>query len=85
MGDSGSGSMDGMTSDADMASLSAATGVEFEKMWLTTMIEHHQGAVAMAETELKDGTFPAAKALAQTIIDAQNGEIETMKKILAGL
>ena len=85
MGDSGSGSVDGMMSDADMASLSAATGVEFEKMWLTMMTEHHQGAVTMAETELKDGTFPAAKALAQTIIDAQNGEIETMKTMLAGL
>ena len=39
------------------------------------MTRHHQGAVAMAKTELGKGASTEAKALAQKIIDAQQAEI----------
>ncbi len=39
------------------------------------MIEHHQGAVAMATTEKEKGRYSAAKAMADDIITAQNAEI----------
>lgn len=35
------------------------------------MITHHQEAIAMAQTELKDGRNPEARPLAQRIIDDQ--------------
>lgn len=36
----------------------------------------------MAEHEIANGQNPEAKQLAQDIIDAQQGEITTMKKLL---
>jgi uncharacterized protein (DUF305 family) len=38
----------------------------------------------MAETELTEGVNPAAKRLAQTIIDTQRAEIDEMKQLLGG-
>jgi uncharacterized protein (DUF305 family) len=44
------------------------------------MIAHHMGAIEMSKTELKYGKNEEAKAMAQTIIDAQLKEIEEMSK-----
>lgn len=46
------------------------------------MIPHHQGAVKMAEVELKYGKDPELRKLAQAIIDAQKTEIEFMQNWL---
>ncbi|MCY7290155.1 MAG: DUF305 domain-containing protein, partial [Cryobacterium sp.] len=80
--DMGDGDM-GMMSNAEMSDLRADQGSEFDTMFLEMMIRHHEGAVAMAETELNDGKFVQAKALAQTIIDAQEDEITEMNQLLA--
>ncbi|MGN2642095.1 MULTISPECIES: DUF305 domain-containing protein [Nocardia] len=79
-----SGAMPGMMSDEQMAQMRGATGAEFDRMWLTAMIAHHQGAIEMARTELGAGADPEAKALAQRIIDAQQSEITRMQGLLAG-
>ncbi|MFC0323121.1 DUF305 domain-containing protein [Gallibacterium melopsittaci] len=47
------------------------------------MLPHHQGAVSMAEVELKYGKDPELRQLAQNIIKAQQAEIEFMQKWLA--
>lgn len=47
------------------------------------MIPHHQGAVDMAETELKYGKDPEIKKFAQDIIKAQTAEIKFMNEWLA--
>lgn len=78
--DHGSGS--GMMTDRDMESLMAASGSEFDRQWLTMMIEHHRGAVTMAEKEIADGENPDAIALAQTIVETQNEEITRMQQLL---
>lgn len=77
------GSMDGMMTDQQMSDLGATTGSSFDRMWLQLMISHHQGAVAMSKTEVSTGQNPAAKALAQSIINGQSAEIVTMKRLLA--
>lgn len=74
--------MPGMMSSADMAKLSGATGSAFDKLWLTQMITHHQGAVTMANTELNAGQNTDAKTLARSIIAGQSKEIMTMKALL---
>ena len=71
-----------MMSDAEMKTLETSTGTAFDTAWLALMIKHHQGAVAMSETELKDGSSAKAKKLARQIIAAQNTEISTMKGLL---
>lgn len=74
--------MPGMMSAEQMAALSAASGPDFDRQWLTMMIEHHTGAITMAETELAEGENPDAKALAERIIAAQRAEITQMRTML---
>ncbi|PZF86071.1 DUF305 domain-containing protein [Jiangella anatolica] len=83
-GGHGSGDMEmgGTMSAEDMDALAASSGAEFEEMFLTMMIEHHEGAITMAETELAEGQDSEALELAQTIIDAQQAEITQMEQML---
>ncbi|WP_280423519.1 DUF305 domain-containing protein [Nocardia carnea] len=78
------GGMPGMMTDEQMAELEAAQGPEFDRMWLTMMIDHHEGAVQMAQTELAEGSDPQARTMAQQIVDAQQAEIQQMQAILEG-
>ena len=43
--------MTGMLSKAQMAALAAASGAQFERLWLQGMIYHHQGALDMAREQ----------------------------------
>ncbi len=49
------------------------------------MIPHHQGAVDMAEAELRFGDDPVLRRLAQGIIVEQQQEIVVMRQALAAL
>ena len=62
-----------------MDKLQAAKGAEFDRLFLSMMAEHHQGAVDMAK--LVDGRAEHAelKTLAEIIIKAQTQEIAQMK------
>lgn len=74
--------MPGMMSDEQMRRFQAASGAALDRMFLSMMIEHHQGAVTMAETELRDGLNAEAKQLAQRIKDSQTKEIAEMRALL---
>jgi uncharacterized protein (DUF305 family) len=82
MDDMGHDDMPGMMSADDMDALENASDAEFQEMWLEMMVEHHEGAVEMAETEQSDGQFKDAVDLAGQIIDAQKQEIDTMQGLL---
>lgn len=83
MGDMGEmDEMEGMMSGSAMAELEDASDEAFPKLWMTMMIEHHEGAITMARTEQEDGRFPDAVALARAIVDGQAAEIATMKALL---
>ncbi|MFK4759671.1 DUF305 domain-containing protein [Microbacterium sp. ZW T5_45] len=76
---------DGMMSESDMQALDDATGAEAGPLFLVQMIQHHEGAVEMAQDEVDNGRNPDAVALAETVIDAQTEEIAEMEEILATL
>ena len=86
MDHSGHGS-DDMREDMgmDLDALAAMSGPDFDRRFLTQMITHHQGAVAMAETEIADGQYPGAIAMAESIRDNQNTEIDQMHDLLGQL
>jgi uncharacterized protein (DUF305 family) len=83
-GHQGHGAMSGMVDEATMTKLQALKGAEFDKLWLQSMIGHHQGAIEMAKAEVANGRNVDAKSMAQSIIDAQQGEIATMNQMLGG-
>lgn len=74
--------MPGIMSAAEMAKRNASTGTAFDKHFLTQMITHGTGAIAMAKTELTDGQDSEAKALANSTIAGQSMEITEMKSLL---
>jgi uncharacterized protein (DUF305 family) len=82
--DMGGMDMGGMSAE-DMAALEAASGPEFDRMWLEMMVIHHRGAVEMAQTEIAEGSNADAVALAEDIADSQAAEIEEMETLLAEL
>ncbi|MDT0275601.1 DUF305 domain-containing protein [Blastococcus goldschmidtiae] len=82
----GMGGMDHGSNDMDMdMEEMPVAGPEFDRMWLQSMIEHHMGAVQMAQTELKDGRDTEALELAQLISETQMQEIAEMEALLVEL
>lgn len=75
--------MPGMMSAEEMTGLAQSSDAAFPELWMTMMIEHHEGAIEMAETEQDEGHFPDAVDLAGAIIEAQQAEIATMEDLLA--
>ena len=75
--------MPGMMSAEDMQALEDAPDSEFQGMWLEMMVEHHEGAVEMAETEISDGQYKPAVDLAENIVESQTAEIEMMQGLLS--
>lgn len=66
--------MKGMT-----VSLEGKTGDVFDKAFLSEMVVHHEGAVAMAKQVLATSKRPELIKLANDIITAQTMEIEMMR------
>jgi len=74
--------MPGMVDGKAMGDLGKATGAEFDRLFLTLMIAHHEGAIAMAQSEKSDGVHKGALSLADAIIETQTAEIKRMRTML---
>ena len=77
--------MHGMLSDAQMQELAAARGVEWDRVFLTYMIQHHEGAVTMvSDLFATDGAAndDIAFKMASDIQVDQRTEIRRMKRML---
>lgn len=87
MGSMGHEGMDmgGLDQQAVMDELSALSGTDFDQRFLELMIEHHRGAILMAETERGAGQNTDAIQLAGVIIDAQSAEVTEMSNLLRAL
>ena len=84
-GGEAAGTGSGMMSGEQLEELAGAEGDEASQLFLAGMIEHHKGAIDMAEQELEAGADPGAKDLAASIVQAQESEIKEMEALLAGL
>lgn len=73
----------GWMSEVDMEALEAADGSAAERLYLEGVIEGHEAAVEMAETEMEEGINPDALEVAQLIIEAQTAELATMQDLAA--
>lgn len=80
MGHSGM-TMGGMLSDDEIETLKAASGVEFDRLFLEGMIGHHEGAIEMAQ-DILESKNPKVRDFATKIIEVQAAEIATMKAML---
>lgn len=80
-----SGGTGSMMSEADMTALSRASGADFDKMFLTMMTQHHNGAIGMAKTELAKGQYGDALALAASISVSQQAQVTQMQQLLKQL
>ena len=78
--------MPGMLSPEQLARLAAAKGATFDRLFLTFMIQHHEGALVMVRELLKaraNGQDPALYEFASDIDATQRAEIARMRKLLA--
>jgi uncharacterized protein (DUF305 family) len=84
-GHSGHGNMmAGMVDEATMTKLTSLNGAQFDRLWLESMVSHHQGAIEMAKAEIANGDNVDAKTLAKNIVTTQEAEIGQMKQMLGG-
>lgn len=82
------GMMPGMLTDAEMATLAAAKGVEFDRLFLTGMIKHHMGALIMVEDLFKapgSAQQPEIFDFASHVDSDQRMEISRMTQMLKDL
>lgn len=60
--------------------LKGLSGDEFDKAFLSSMIEHHQSAINMAYPGQTNAKHDEVKKLTNAIVDAQSSEIAQMKQ-----
>jgi uncharacterized protein (DUF305 family) len=70
--------MNNMQIEADKQSLNGNIDHDFA----TLMIQHHQGAINLSESELRYGTVRKLREMAQMSIQMQGKEIEDLQKWL---
>lgn len=84
-GGGGGGGHPGMLTDGQLDELAADEGEEFDRLFLTGMIEHHEGAITSSEKVLEEGASDEVKQLARDIIEVQEVEIAEMEELLTTL
>lgn len=79
------GHMDGMLSAEQMAEIEAASGTDFDRLFLEGMRAHHEGAVAMTKSLIENNPNAEVAALARQIIENQTQEIQFINELLKQL
>lgn len=81
-------SMPGMLTPAQLEALDAAKGVEFDRQFLTLMIQHHNGALKMVADLFatpRAGQDVDVSVFANDVFTVQTAEIDIMHQMLANL
>jgi uncharacterized protein (DUF305 family) len=80
--------MAGMLTDEQLRELDASTGTAFDRAFLTLMIQHHEGALAMVKELLatpRAGQEVDIGVFASDVVTVQTAEIGIMQQLLAEL
>ena len=80
--------MPGMLSADEMSRLEAATGVEFDRLFLEGMIKHHGGALIMVDELFATpgaGQESTINAFASEVVADQRAEMDRMGAMLNAL
>jgi uncharacterized protein (DUF305 family) len=80
--------MAGMLTEAQLAQLDSATGVEFDGLFLEFMIQHHEGALRMVEDLFaapRAGQEVDVNVFANDVVTVQTAEIGVMRRMLSEL
>ncbi|MFE6843671.1 DUF305 domain-containing protein [Streptomyces sp. NPDC057686] len=73
------GAMPGMATEQQLEQLTEAKGAEFDRLFLTLMTAHHEGAVKMAGEALAAGNNGAVEEMANEVVATQTAEIHRMR------
>ncbi len=79
--------MPGMLSPAQMQALAAATGPDFDHLFLQGMIQHHRGALDMVDALMAEpgsAEDPLLSDFAGSVLADQSAEILRMQNLLSG-
>ena len=76
--------MGGMLDGAELSALAAATGKNFDVLWLKGMIGHHDGAIHMT-TMIRDASNPDIKLFGENVVKDQSAQIKQMEAMLKRL
>ena len=80
--------MKGMLNEAQLKELDAAKGVEFDRAFLTFMIQHHEGALQMVKDLFatpRAGQEVDVNVFANDVVTVQTAEIGAMRQMLSVL
>ena len=70
---------------ATLARLGASSGPAFDRLWLETMIAHHEGAIDDGPRPPRHRDRPTLRRFSDTVVRAQGQEIDLMRGVLARL
>ena len=76
---------EGMMSADEMIELTTTTGGDFDRLWLSMMLRHHEGAIEMAQRLLSEGRNGELQSIAATISTAHRAEAAEMESALAAV
>lgn len=71
--------MPGMATEAQLKQLRAARGADFDALFLTLMITHHEGAITMATDVKAQGNNLLIEEMADDVVAQQTSEITRMR------
>lgn len=74
----------GLDQQAAMNALLKLEGTEFDEKFLSLMVAHHQGALAIATQQVNEGQNAAVIELARSVIDVHQSGIAEMRTLLGG-
>lgn len=71
--------MSGMATEQQLGELADASGAAFDRLFLTLMTAHHEGALKMAGEALASGNNTAVEEMANDAVATQAAEIHRMR------
>ena len=76
--------MPGLLDSSEIDRLRSTETPSFDRHFIDLMTKHHKGAVAMADSQLRNGSDPRLRIMAHAIRHEQQGEIALMHGVNGG-